>query len=51
MIGYSFRLKEYVASAPSQDMEMHCLPQSQILSLIADCKCNKTLTLTNSRLS
>jgi SAM-dependent methyltransferase len=39
MIGYSFHVKEYLAGARSEHMEMHCLPQSEILSQIADCKC------------
>jgi SAM-dependent methyltransferase len=39
MIGYSFQVQGYLASARSQDMEMHCLPQSEVFALIADCGC------------
>ena len=37
--GYTFRIKEYLARPPSLDMEMHCIPQHVVFSLIAAAQC------------
>jgi len=37
--GYSFRIKEYLAHLPRLDMEMHCIPQDVVFSLIAAGQC------------
>jgi hypothetical protein len=39
MTGYSFRIKEYLASPRKLDLEMHCIPQSEVFSLIAEAHC------------
>jgi SAM-dependent methyltransferase len=37
--GYSFNIKEYLAKPQVLDMEMHCIPQREVFSLIADADC------------
>src|SRR5260221_3274481 len=37
--GYSFRTGEYLARPPRLDMEMHCIPQDVVFSLIAAGQC------------
>jgi hypothetical protein len=37
--GYSFRIKDYLAQPPTLDMEMHCIPQHVVFSLIAEEHC------------
>ncbi len=38
--GYSFHVKDYIAKPRQDDIEMHCIPQAEVFSLIlkADCK-------------
>lgn len=36
---YAFRVKDYLASPRSKEIEMHCLPQAEVFNLIADAKC------------
>jgi len=40
MMGYSFRIKEYLAMPRRLNMEMHCLPQRVVFSIAAECGCN-----------
>lgn len=37
--GYSFSVKEYLAIRSRLDMEMHCIPQSEIFAIIAQEGC------------
>ena len=37
--GYRFVLEEWLAAAQVLDMQMHCLPQEKVFSLIAEAKC------------
>jgi len=37
--GYSFRIKEYLAQPPALDLEMHCIPQGVVLSIVAESHC------------
>ncbi|HLQ12673.1 MAG TPA: class I SAM-dependent methyltransferase [Steroidobacteraceae bacterium] len=37
--GYSFRIKEYLAQPAALDLEMHCIPQGVVLSIIAESHC------------
>jgi SAM-dependent methyltransferase len=39
-VGYSFRIKDYIARPRVREIEMHCLPQSEVFSVIADAGCN-----------
>ena len=39
MQGYSFRIKEYLSSPRKLNLEMHCIPQSEIFSAIAEADC------------
>jgi SAM-dependent methyltransferase len=40
MEGYSFRIAEYLARPHHLDMEMHCIPQQEVFSLIAEANCS-----------
>jgi SAM-dependent methyltransferase len=37
--GYSFRIKDYLAGPQQLDIEMHCIPQQTVFSLIAEADC------------
>jgi SAM-dependent methyltransferase len=37
--GYAFRIQEYLASSQQLDMEMHCIPQSEVFKLIVEAHC------------
>ena len=37
---YSFRIKDYIASPRSREIEMHCFPQREVFALIAGAHCN-----------
>jgi len=37
--GYRFVLKDWLAADPVLDMQMHCLPQEKVFSLIAEADC------------
>ncbi|MBE2259449.1 MAG: class I SAM-dependent methyltransferase [Rhodobacteraceae bacterium] len=37
--GYRFALKEWLAADQALDMQMHCLPQEKVFSLIAETNC------------
>jgi len=34
-VGYSFNLREFLRSPQPHDMEMHCFPQADLFSLVA----------------
>jgi SAM-dependent methyltransferase len=34
-VGYSFNLREFLQSPQPHDMEMHCFPQAELFSLVA----------------
>ncbi len=36
---YSFRIKQYLANPAPLDIEMHCIPQQEVFSLIAEARC------------
>jgi SAM-dependent methyltransferase len=38
--GYSFRVSDYLSKDQYLDMEMHCIPQSAVFSLIANAGCH-----------
>jgi SAM-dependent methyltransferase len=38
--GYSFRVSDYLSKDQHLDMEMHCIPQPSVFSLIADAGCH-----------
>jgi len=38
--GYHFRIEEYLAEPRSRRMEMHCIPQHEVFSLIDAAKCS-----------
>jgi SAM-dependent methyltransferase len=38
--GYSFRVSDYLSKDQHLDMEMHCIPQPEVFSLIADAGCH-----------
>ena len=46
--GYAFHIQEYLASPQRLDMEMHCIPQSEVFLLIAEAHC-KMLELREDR--
>src|SRR5258706_892616 len=37
--GYSFRIKEYLAQPAALDLEIHCIPQGVVLSIISEYRC------------
>ncbi len=45
--GYSFKVREYLARRRQSGMEMHCIPQEVVFSLITECGC-RTLEVRES---
>jgi SAM-dependent methyltransferase len=38
--GYCFRVRDYLSKEQHLDMEMHCIPQSEVFSLIDEAQCH-----------